>query len=66
MLQAETLDDLYEWKAALEKALSQAPSSALSAGQNGTFGNDQAEAVDGSKEPGKFRLIYLFILCNFE
>ncbi|PPD94950.1 hypothetical protein GOBAR_DD08053 [Gossypium barbadense] len=50
-LKAETLDDLYEWKAALEKALSQAPSSALSAGQNGIFGNDQAEAVDGSKEP---------------
>ncbi|XP_017606586.1 rho GTPase-activating protein REN1-like isoform X1 [Gossypium arboreum] len=50
-LKAETLDDLYEWKAALEKALSQAPSSALSAGQNGIFGNDQAEAVDGPKEP---------------
>ncbi|KAK8580409.1 hypothetical protein V6N12_070685 [Hibiscus sabdariffa] len=50
-LKAETSEDLYEWKAALEKALLQAPSSALSEGQNGGFGNDQADAVDCSKEP---------------
>ncbi|KAK8692379.1 hypothetical protein V6N13_075842 [Hibiscus sabdariffa] len=50
-LKAETSEDLYEWKAALEKALLQAPSSALSEGQNGVFGNDQADAVDCSKEP---------------
>ncbi|GMI91001.1 ROP1 ENHANCER 1 [Hibiscus trionum] len=50
-LKAETSEDLYEWKTALEKALSQAPSSVQSGGQNGVFGNDQADAVDGSKEP---------------
>ncbi|KAE8669465.1 hypothetical protein F3Y22_tig00112234pilonHSYRG00005 [Hibiscus syriacus] len=48
-LKAETSEDLYEWKAALEKALSQASSSA--GGQNGVFGNDQADAIDSSKEP---------------
>ncbi|XP_016702868.1 rho GTPase-activating protein REN1 isoform X4 [Gossypium hirsutum] len=50
-LKAETLDDLYEWKAALENALSQAPSSANAMGQNGIFRNDQSEEVDASKEP---------------
>ncbi|XWS14928.1 hypothetical protein CRYUN_Cryun35bG0050800 [Craigia yunnanensis] len=50
-LKAETLEDLYEWKAALENALSQAPSSAHVMGQNGIFGNDKADAIDGSKEP---------------
>ncbi|RVW65610.1 Rho GTPase-activating protein REN1 [Vitis vinifera] len=49
-LKAETLEDLYEWKAALENALSQAPSAALVMGQNGVLKNDQAEAVDGSTE----------------
>ncbi|KAE8658668.1 Rho GTPase-activating protein REN1 [Hibiscus syriacus] len=47
-LKAETSEDLYEWKTALEKALSQAPSSG---GQNGIFGNDQADAIDASKDP---------------
>ncbi|KAA3466662.1 rho GTPase-activating protein REN1-like isoform X4 [Gossypium australe] len=51
MFQAETLDDLYEWKAALENALSQAPSSANAMGQNGIFRNDQSEEFDASKEP---------------
>ena len=41
---------IYEWKAALENALSQAPSAALVMGQNGVLKNDQAEAVDGSTE----------------
>ncbi|KAE8659246.1 Rho GTPase-activating protein REN1 [Hibiscus syriacus] len=48
LCQSETSEDLYEWKAALEKALSQAPSSG---GQNGALGNDQADAIDASKEP---------------
>ncbi|KAE8656108.1 Rho GTPase-activating protein 6 [Hibiscus syriacus] len=47
-LKAETMDDLYEWKAALENALSLAPSSTNATGQNGIF---QADAGDGSKEP---------------
>ncbi|XP_024930497.3 rho GTPase-activating protein REN1 isoform X2 [Ziziphus jujuba] len=33
-LKAETLEDLHEWKAALENALAQAPSAALAMGQN--------------------------------
>ena len=60
VLQAETLEDLYEWKAALENALSRAPSSAHVMGQNGIFGNDKADAIDGSKEPGKF-CTYVFL-----
>ncbi|KAL6317562.1 hypothetical protein AAG906_030315 [Vitis piasezkii] len=55
-LKAETLEDLYEWKAALENALSQAPSAALVMGQNGVLKNDQAEAVDGSTEQLKDKL----------
>ncbi|XP_031388278.1 rho GTPase-activating protein REN1 isoform X2 [Punica granatum] len=49
-LKAETLEDLYEWKTALENALAQAPSATLVMGQNGIFRNDQAAPVDGSTE----------------
>lgn len=56
-LQAETLEDLYEWKAALENALSQAPSAAVVMGQNGVLKNDQAEAADGSAEQCMLLLI---------
>ncbi|KAG6648749.1 hypothetical protein CIPAW_07G167200, partial [Carya illinoinensis] len=47
-LKAETLDDLYEWKAALENALAQAPSAAHVMGQNGIFRNDQTDSVVNS------------------
>ncbi|KAK8681699.1 hypothetical protein V6N13_054101 [Hibiscus sabdariffa] len=47
---AETLEDLYEWKAAFENALSQAPSSAPVMEENGILRNDKADAVDGSKD----------------
>ncbi|XP_031386516.1 rho GTPase-activating protein 7 isoform X2 [Punica granatum] len=47
-LKAETLEDLYEWKTALEHALAQAPSAALVMGHNGIFRNDPNEAMDGS------------------
>ncbi|XP_028061618.1 rho GTPase-activating protein REN1-like [Camellia sinensis] len=46
-LKAETLEDLYEWKAALEEALALAPSATLVMGQNGIFRNDQADTFDG-------------------
>ncbi|KAJ6730286.1 RHO GTPASE-ACTIVATING PROTEIN 7 [Salix viminalis] len=46
-LKAETSEDLYEWKTALENALAQAPSASLVMGQNGIFQNDQ---TDGSLE----------------
>jgi len=50
MLQAETLEDLNEWKTALENALAEAPNAALVMGQNGIFRSDQAVAPDGSLE----------------
>ncbi|KAK9154647.1 hypothetical protein Sjap_002127 [Stephania japonica] len=47
-LKAETSEDLYEWKTALEHALAQAPSPALVMGHNGIFRNDTADTIDGS------------------
>ncbi|KAH9610133.1 hypothetical protein KSS87_004780 [Heliosperma pusillum] len=47
-LKAETSEDLYGWKTALEQALAQAPSAALVMGHNGIFRNDTNDAVDGS------------------
>ncbi|GKV33594.1 hypothetical protein SLEP1_g42080 [Rubroshorea leprosula] len=52
-LKAETSEDLYEWKTALETALAQAPNPAHVTGQNGIFRNDQVDAFDGSKELSK-------------
>eukprot|EP00252_Welwitschia_mirabilis_P015261 TRINITY_DN3353_c0_g2_i2.p1 TRINITY_DN3353_c0_g2~~TRINITY_DN3353_c0_g2_i2.p1 ORF type:complete len:893 (+),score=225.98 TRINITY_DN3353_c0_g2_i2:168-2846(+) len=50
-LKAETLDDLIEWKTALEHALAQAPNAALVMGQNGIFHNDSLDGTDVSAEP---------------
>lgn len=47
-LKAETLDDLYEWKAALEQALAQAPNAALVIGQNGIFRTEASSTIEGS------------------
>ncbi|XP_041998861.1 rho GTPase-activating protein 7-like isoform X5 [Salvia splendens] len=47
-LKAETSEDLYEWKTALEHALAQAPSAALVMGHNGIFRNDTNDASAGS------------------
>lgn len=47
-LQAESSEDLYEWKTALEQALAQAPSAALVMGHNGIFRNDANDTIDGS------------------
>lgn len=47
-LKAETAEDLYEWKTALEHALAQAPSAALVMGQNGIFRNDANDTIEGS------------------
>uniref|UniRef100_A0A7N0TIN8 Uncharacterized protein n=1 Tax=Kalanchoe fedtschenkoi TaxID=63787 RepID=A0A7N0TIN8_KALFE len=46
-LKAETSEDLYEWKTALEHALAQAPNASLVMGHNGIFRNDMNDAVDG-------------------
>ncbi|XP_024639453.1 rho GTPase-activating protein 7 isoform X3 [Medicago truncatula] len=47
-LKAETSEDLFEWKTALEQALAQAPSAALVMGHNGIFRNDTTDSIDGS------------------
>ncbi|XP_019431160.1 PREDICTED: rho GTPase-activating protein REN1-like isoform X3 [Lupinus angustifolius] len=45
-LKAETTEDLYEWKNALEDALAQAPSAGNVNGENGDFNNDQFDSLD--------------------
>ncbi|XP_059665405.1 rho GTPase-activating protein 7-like [Cornus florida] len=47
-LKAESSEDLYEWKTALEHALAQAPSAALVMGHNGIFRNDTNNSIEGS------------------
>ncbi|XP_015873668.3 rho GTPase-activating protein 7 [Ziziphus jujuba] len=47
-LKAETSEDLYEWKTALEHALAQAPSAALVMGHNGIFRTDTNDTIEGS------------------
>ncbi|KAL0798467.1 hypothetical protein Bca101_053642 [Brassica carinata] len=42
-LKADTMEDLHEWKTALENALTQAPSASHVMGQNGIFRNDHAQ-----------------------
>ncbi|TYI39408.1 hypothetical protein ES332_A02G096400v1 [Gossypium tomentosum] len=51
-LKAESSEDLYEWRAAFENALSQASSSPHVLGKNDILGNEKANAVNGSKDPG--------------
>ncbi|CAH9100086.1 unnamed protein product [Cuscuta epithymum] len=47
-LKAETSEDLYEWKTALEHALAQAPNAALVMGHNGIFRSENGDSVEGS------------------
>ncbi|CAA6658391.1 unnamed protein product [Spirodela intermedia] len=49
-LKAETLEDMNEWKTALENALAEAPSAALVMGQTGIFRNDAMESIETSFE----------------
>ncbi|KAJ6299309.1 hypothetical protein OIU76_020307 [Salix suchowensis] len=71
-LKAETSEDLYEWKTALEHALAQAPSAALVIGHNGIFRSDTNEAVEGSfhqwrdKRPVKSMVVGRPILLALE
>lgn len=71
-LKAETLEDLHEWKAALDNALAQAPSAALVMGQNGIFRNDQTDSVDSTldqsmdKQPVKSTVIGAPVLLALE
>ncbi|KAE9587099.1 putative Rho GTPase activation protein [Lupinus albus] len=54
-LKAETTEDLYEWKTALENALAKAPSAANATEQNGIFRNEQTDSIDNSMEQLKDR-----------
>jgi hypothetical protein len=65
--QAETSEDLYGWKTALENALAQAPSTSLVMGQNGIFQDDQADGADGSLEQCQYSsfLVDISVLCAY-
>lgn len=54
-LKAETSEDLYEWKVALENALAQAPSATTALVQNGIFRNDVTESIEVSHEKERDR-----------
>lgn len=56
--QAETSEDLFEWKTALENALAQAPNAALVMGHNGIFRSDTNDTIDGSFH----QCLYFFIV----
>ncbi|KAG2540656.1 hypothetical protein PVAP13_9NG578600 [Panicum virgatum] len=47
-LKAETSEDLFEWKTALEEALAQAPNAALVMGHNGIFRNETVDTYEGA------------------
>ncbi|XP_073053054.1 rho GTPase-activating protein REN1-like isoform X2 [Primulina eburnea] len=61
-LKAETLEDLHEWKDALEEALKNAPSAALVTGPNGKLKNDQPNAADASSEQSKDRQVKSLVI----
>ncbi|KAK7813773.1 rho gtpase-activating protein 7 [Quercus suber] len=61
-LKAETSEDLYEWKTALEHALAQAPSAALIV--NGIFRGDTNDSIDGSFNQCLYFLLEIFILIS--
>nr|GMD94721.1 rho GTPase-activating protein REN1 [Ipomoea batatas] len=63
---AETLEDLLEWKVALEEALANVPSVALVIGQNGMLRNDQVNATDVSSEKSKDRQPVLLALEDID
>lgn len=58
--QAETSEDLYDWKTALEHALAQAPSAALVMG-HGIFRNDANDTIDGSFH----QCLYIYLITFF-
>ena len=60
--QAETSEDLYEWKTALEHALAQAPSAALIV--NGIFRGDTNDSIDGSFNQCLYFLLEIFLLIS--
>ncbi|CAI9778278.1 unnamed protein product [Fraxinus pennsylvanica] len=71
-LKAETSEDLYEWKTALEHALAQAPSAALVMGHDGIFRSETNDTTEGSfhqwrdKRPVKSLIVGRPILLALE
>ncbi|RVX23882.1 Rho GTPase-activating protein REN1 [Vitis vinifera] len=64
---AETLEDLNEWKDALEDALAQAPNVALVMGHNSIFRNEPTDGIDvRSKHPVKSLVVGRPILLALE
>nr|XP_043639419.1 rho GTPase-activating protein REN1-like [Erigeron canadensis] len=49
-LKAETSEDLFEWKTALEEALENAPTAGTGVGQTGLSKNEKGDIADGSHE----------------
>ncbi|KAJ0790759.1 putative Rho GTPase activation protein [Helianthus annuus] len=64
LLKAETLDDLYEWKTALEEALENAPTTA-STGTTQT-GNSKSEKVAKDRSPPKSQVLGRPVLLALE
>ncbi|KAJ7545838.1 hypothetical protein O6H91_08G012500 [Diphasiastrum complanatum] len=51
-LKADTMDDVEEWKVALERALAAAPNAALVMGHDGIFRNDSIDVFESSVDLG--------------
>ncbi|CAK9857091.1 unnamed protein product [Sphagnum jensenii] len=54
-LKAETVEDVEEWKEALEKAIEAAPNAALVVGHETAFRNDSHDAFEGFADHGRDR-----------
>jgi hypothetical protein len=55
IVQAETVEDVDEWKEALERALEAAPNAALVVGHETAFRNDSHDAFEGFADHGRDR-----------
>lgn len=51
--QAETVEDVDEWKEALERALQAAPNAALVMNHSQSFQNESLDAIEGTSEQGE-------------
>ncbi|MCI16212.1 rho GTPase-activating protein 25-like, partial [Trifolium medium] len=62
---AETTEDLYEWKTALENVMAHAPSATNVMGQSGIFRSDQADSLGIYLDQCMLFLLLCFIHVNF-
>ncbi len=61
-MQAETVEDVDDWKEALERALEAAPNAALVVGHETAFRNDSHDAFEGFADHGESQIPKL-LLC---